>query len=83
MPKIDLHCDNCFFWKKWELPIGVTISNQDDRLGQCRRYPPFMGTKDEKPKAMWPLVQAREWCGEHDRIEDVLDEAEKNERIQP
>ena len=44
------HCGNCAFYDKWT-----------GRTGRCRKCPPAL----HKGQAIWPTVQAADWCGGH------------------
>ena len=51
-------CGGCRFWDE------VTEVGDEERYGNCRRYPPTMLQFDESPYPVWPLTAAAEWCGE-------------------
>lgn len=39
--------------------------NMRPEFGECRRYPPFLGTDgDGDAFYYWPTLPATEWCGE-------------------
>ena len=63
-------CGNCRFFEP-----GATEPDEDgDLLGQCRRTAPRAITFSTggqphdytAPVAYWPIVEAKEWCGEHE-----------------
>lgn len=38
----------------------------DFQTGQCRRHAPVLTTSDDdRPRTVWPMVNERNWCGEH------------------
>lgn len=55
-------CVSCRFWA--ELPAQEN-RRPDRRHGQCRRYPP--SDNRSRAGALWPVIQGRQWCGEHEQ----------------
>jgi hypothetical protein len=54
-------CGNCVFWDKEE---------DEDSIGECRRYPPQVITLADEdgtmtPVSIFPASEADHWCGEH------------------
>jgi hypothetical protein len=47
-------CQTCHWFKK-----------QDDKGGNCRRFPPVPSIFNGKVVQMWPPVQLADGCGEH------------------
>ena len=59
-------CAACAYWSQVQGTVG---------LGQCRRLPPTpMYEADGRIKAMWPITQGVDWCGEHAVVELVAHE---------
>lgn len=59
-------CHNCTTWRR--LPDEEQTPGEDV-LGECRRYPPtvvVLADADAGPASMYPLVLAKDWCGEHE-----------------
>jgi hypothetical protein len=46
------HCGDCRFW----------LTNEDDAIGKCRRYPPSTVTAAGHPT--WVVTRHDDWCGE-------------------
>lgn len=51
---MDINCQTCRWFKK-----------QDEKGGNCRRFPPYPAIFDGKVVQMWPPVQSLDGCGEH------------------
>lgn len=46
-------CHSCRFWDE----------SPDGQNGLCRIEPPIAGLNG---KAVWPITEADDWCGQHD-----------------
>lgn len=56
----EARCSTCVFLQ----PSDATARPRSG--GQCRRHAPHVFTGDDnRPRAIWPLVWADSWCGDH------------------
>jgi hypothetical protein len=60
----DVQCNTCVYWVR-----STNHQNTTGRLGQCRRMPPQIILTTHGARAMWPIVEFSEFCGEHTRVE--------------
>lgn len=56
-------CSHC----RWYESNGV----QPIKHGVCRRYPPNIVLFGSALTAVWPTVNAGDWCGEHWAVEEA------------
>ena len=64
-------CSTCCYWSASRGASGGGFrQGQEDEplMGQCRRFPPFMGSTVKGPRAQWPITLASHWCGEHGEV---------------
>lgn len=78
----EISCKTCCYWSEGRAPgeaaqpvshsfgaAGIVDQRPAFRLGQCRRFPPFMAQTAKGLRAQWPMLTSEQWCGEHGVIE--------------
>lgn len=64
-------CETCRYW------CGK-VSGRLYSPGECRRYPPAIAPDDTPYSRLytkvWPVMSAKEWCGEHTPTEGKSDD---------
>ena len=56
-------CKDCIYWDKWKFNIDIVF-------GYCRKNPPIVISQSALDKAIWPLVEETDWCGEFKEYDD-------------
>lgn len=54
----------------WRCRFFVRDDDEDDEGGFCRRYPPAVVADDDEVMSIIPGVEALDWCGEFEEMED-------------
>jgi hypothetical protein len=58
---VHIRCETCAFYSPERAPKPTK--------GQCRADPPKFVETPEGPRARWPILHPREWCGAHSTLE--------------
>ena len=56
-----VQCGNCSFGQ------DAKITRYDVKIIACRRFPPCQAGNQVATGRVFPMLQATEWCGEHNR----------------